>query len=95
MIFGHKRCQPLGYHHSKMGRADEGSSFLLLNKLYYPIGMKNRGTTCVAVEREASCCQYSATRAKSFVIDGRSLSEFQSSDCLQHTTMALVYGPIL
>ena len=50
---------------SKMGRVDQSSSFLLLKKLYCPLGMKNRGTRCVAVEREASWCWYSASRAKS------------------------------
>ena len=66
------------------GRVGESSNFLLLKKLYYPVEMKNRGTICVAFEREASWCWYSASRAKSFVIDCRSLGEFQSSDCLQH-----------
>ena len=70
-FFLYKRCQPEGYDRSnlKMGRVDEtqSSSFLLLKKLYYPVGMKYRGTMCAAVERDASWCWYSASRAKSFV----------------------------
>ena len=43
-----------GAKHSKKGRVDESNSFLLLKKLYYPLGMKYRGTRChcVAVERD-------------------------------------------
>ena len=37
-------------------RVDESSIFLLLKKLQCPVGMKNRGTRCFDVEREASWC---------------------------------------
>ena len=85
-------CWPFGCVHSKAGEVIELSNVFHSEKLHWPFRANYQGRECVVVACEESWSWFSVMLANFLVVDLRSESEFQSSDCLQHTAMMLVYG---
>ena len=85
-------CRPFGCIHSKAGEVIEPSNVFHSEKLHWPFRANYQGRECVVVACEESWSWFSVMRVNFLVVDFRFESEFQSSDCLQHTPMMLVYG---
>ena len=85
-------CWPLGCVHSKEGKVIEPSNVFHLEKLHWSFRTNYQGRERVVVDCEESWSRFSVMRVNFLVVDFLFESEFQSSDCLQHTTMMLVYG---